>query len=214
MATLARLAAAGLPVPPGFAVTTECGEWADPEAEPAVDRAYHALGDGRGGLPIVCVIPSRPVEDEVLSGDAGLDCHSASTLDELLSAIDLCRSSPRPAEERPYYPGPPATFRAVGVLQFDAAAPREAVAIRRHADHDAYEIEPLWCTTASPLDETVRLDARELCRRVSDLLGSDAAVEWALVAGAPMVIRARCLTSGEASCRVGGAVLRAPAQLP
>lgn len=202
MATLARLAANGLPVPPGFVVTTECGEWADPEAEAAVYRAYHALGDGRGGLPTVCTIASPQSEDDlptgdVPSGEGSLTAQqSLSTMDELLAGIDACRGGVRHDQGRPYYPGPPAIFIAVGVLQLGTAGPTGAVAIRRLDGDDAYEARHLWSTTTSPGDDAVKLAALDLGRRVGELLRSDATVEWALIDGHPVVVRAHCVASG------------------
>jgi hypothetical protein len=117
MATLARLAADGVEVPPGFVVTTECGEWGDPEAEAAVFRGYDDLGDGHGGLPVVYVQASPASED--LAAPAGGTFEpqrGISSLAELFTAIDACRGSARPEQGRPYHPGPPATFMAVGVL--------------------------------------------------------------------------------------------------
>jgi len=207
MATLARLVGQGLPVPPGFVVTTECGEWADPEAEAAVYRAYHALGDGRGGLPTVCTIASPQTEEDGPSGDGPSGDgpsgegsppaqQSLSTLDELLAGIDACRGGARHDQGRPYYPGPPATFMAVGVLQLGIAGLSGGVAIRRLDGDDAYEAQHLWSTTTTPGDDAMKLAALDLARRVGELLRSDATVEWAVIDGHPVVVRARCLASG------------------
>ncbi len=118
MSTMARLAADGLDVPPGFVVTTECGEWGDPEAEAAVFRGYDDLGDGHGGLPVVSARSSPASEDLTAPPGASFDTQrDISSLPELFSAIDACRGGPSHEQARPYYAGPPATFMAVGVLR-------------------------------------------------------------------------------------------------
>lgn len=118
MSTLARLAADGLAVPPGFVVTTECGEWGDPEAEAAVFRGYDGLGDGHGGLPEVYARASPASENlSAPPGGSFETVRDISTLSELFTAIDACRGGACHEQGRPYYAGPIATFMAVGVLQ-------------------------------------------------------------------------------------------------
>jgi hypothetical protein len=171
MATLARLAAAGIEVPPGFVVTTECGEWADPEAEGAVYRGYDDLGDGRGGLPIVYAETSPASEDTAPPpGGTFEPQRGISTLAELFTAIDACRGSARHEQGRPYYPGPPATFTAVGVLQ---ALPAEVSGVSTTRD------------APEPVRDTVA--------RVGEVLGADVSVEWAVIDGRVVVLQARAL---------------------
>lgn len=117
MSAMARIAADGVAVPPGFVVTTECGEWGDPEAEAAVFRGYDDLGDGHGGMPVVSARSSPASEDLTPAGGSFETQRDISTLPELFSAIDACRGGACHEQTRPYYPGPPATFMAVGVLQ-------------------------------------------------------------------------------------------------
>ncbi len=122
VATLARITAAGIAVPPGFVVTTECGEWADPEAEAAVFRGYDGLGDGHGGLPVVDARSSPAAANLTELPATSLETvletvRDITSLPELLVAIDTCRGGPRLEESRPYYAGPPATFMAVGVFR-------------------------------------------------------------------------------------------------
>lgn len=169
MATLARLAVGGVEVPPGFVVTTECGEWADPEAEAAVFRGYDDLGDGYGGLPVVYAEASPASGDlAVPAGGTFEPQRGIASLAELFTAIDACRGSARHEQGRPYYPGPPATFMAVGVLQ---VLPAEASGVS---------------TTRQP-EEPVR----DILLRVGELLQAEVSVEWAVVDGRVVVLQAR-----------------------
>lgn len=192
MATLARLAENGLPVAPGFIVTTECGEWADPEAEAAVYRAYHALGDGRGWLPSVRTVRSPESEDDVPFAEGSpMSQQPSSTLEELLRAIDICRGGRAHGQGRPYYPGPPAVFTAVGVLDLGGAQSAGAVMSRRRGGVPC-ESTHLWGPKGDLLDDPPQRAALDLGRRVGELLGAEALVEWALLDGEPVVVRARC----------------------
>lgn len=173
MSTMARLAADGLDVPPGFVVTTECGEWGDPEAEAAVFRGYDDLGDGHGWLPVVCAEASPAREDlAAAEGETVEPQRGISTLAGLFTAIDACRGSVRHEQGRPYYPGPPATFMAVGVLQV-LLAEASGVSTTRHP--------------AEPVRDTVL--------RVSEFLNAEVSVEWAVVDGRVFVLRAQALGS-------------------
>lgn len=118
MSTMARIAADGVAVPPGFVVTTECGEWGDPEAEAAVFRGYDDLGDGHGALPVVSARSSPASEDLTAPPGGSFEpVPDVASLPELFAAIDACRGSACADQGRPYYAGPPATFMAVGVLE-------------------------------------------------------------------------------------------------
>lgn len=171
MATMARLATSGIDVPPGFVVTTECGEWADPEAEAAVFRGYDDLGDGHGRLPVVYAEAS-PAPDDVLPPPGGTfePQRGIATLPELFRAIDACRGSVRPGQSRPYHPGPPATFMAVGVSKVLLA-------------------EASGVSTSRNPEEPVR----EVVRRVGEVLDAEVSVGWALVDGRIVVVQAQAL---------------------
>ena len=117
MAVLAQIARAGVPLPAGFIVTSECGVWDDPDAEAAVYRGYHTLGDEQGEVPLLTVIASTPPEVPAVTR------HGISTLAELFIAIDECRGGPEENGSRPYYNGPAATFVPVGVFVTQNAVP-------------------------------------------------------------------------------------------
>lgn len=119
MATLARLAADGVPVPAGFIVTTECGALDDPEVEAAVFRGYDDLGDGRGAVPAVTTRSSPGCEDKVGPSAAGMFATVLEVvgLADLFAAIDECRRSALSEHARSYVGGPAETHMAVGVMR-------------------------------------------------------------------------------------------------
>ncbi len=166
MATMARLAVAGIPVPQGFVVTTDCGEWEDPEAEAAIFRGYHALGDGHGGLPVVYAVASPAATDlEPTEGGTFEPQRGLSNLSEVFAAIDACRGRPRVGAARPYNAGPFPTFMAVGVLEVPHVV-------------------------QSPIDNVLQGQIRDVVARVAEVLGARVEVEWALVDGKVTVLKA------------------------
>jgi hypothetical protein len=161
MATMARLAVAGIPVPQGFVVTTDCGEWADPEAEAAIFLGYHALGDEHGSLPVVYAVASPAADDlEPPEGGTFEPQRGVSNLQELFAAIDACRGRPRVGAARPYNAGPFPTFTAVGVLE---------------VPHVVEQVTPN--------------QIRDVAARVAELLGGPVEVECALVDGKLTVLK-------------------------
>lgn len=191
MAWMARIATAGIAVPPGFVVTTECGEWADPEAEAAVFRGYDSLGDGRGNLPVVEVRSSPAAEG--LPAPAGGSLETArgiGTLPELFAAIDTCRGRACVDAGRPYYPGLPATFMAVGVFRTLPAEVSGVAFTRCPSGPGRSDVES---ADGRVLDESPLELVRETVRRISELLRADVGVEWAVVDGELVVLGVRAL---------------------
>lgn len=187
MASMARIATAGIAVPPGFVVTTECGEWADPEAEAAVFRAYDGLGDGHGNLPFVDVLLSPAAEHLPPPPGGSLETvRGVSTLAELFDAIDSCRGRACVDAGRPYHPGLPATFTAVGVFQALQAEVSGVAHTRCPQGTGGFVAE----TEGGPLlDGSLLALVRDTALRIRELLRSEVAVEWALVNGRLIVLQ-------------------------
>jgi phosphoenolpyruvate synthase/pyruvate phosphate dikinase len=119
MSLLARLAGVGAPVPPGFVVTTECGPLDDPEAEAAVFRAYDALGDGHGTVPVVEARTSPTGGGTAASSGAGVlaTVRDIGNLADLLGAIRTCRGADGPERAGASVRGAAGSHLAVGVVQ-------------------------------------------------------------------------------------------------
>lgn len=191
MATMARLAVAGIPVPQGFVVTTDCGEWEDPEAEAAIFRGYHALGDGHGGLPVVYAVASPAAGDrEPTEGGTFEPQRGLSNLTEVFAAIDACRGLPRVGAARPYNAGPFPTFMAVGVLEVPHVV-RSGKAFASRAEGPGgvlVEVDP--ACSGPPIEYVTEIQIRDVATRVAELLGGRVEVEWALVEGELTVLKA------------------------
>lgn len=118
-ARLARLRAAGLPVPDGFVLLLppDEGRPAEPDARDAVLAAYRELA-GRAGVaaPVVAVRSSATFEDGPRASAAGLlltvlGVHGA---DDLLAAVERCRASGSGDAVRAYRRTGPGAARPVG----------------------------------------------------------------------------------------------------
>lgn len=223
MATLARLIAHGVSVPPAFVITTECGELEDAEVEAAIGRAYDDLATS------VAVRSSALAEDTGARSAAGLFSTVLDVvgLKDLLSSIARCRSSATSDHVRAYLgDAPAATHMAVGVMAMVQPEVSGVTFTRSPlgADHMLVEavrgpLQPLVDGTVIPEHLDVRPEQRRILRRVigehgvdlldeaslvalvdtclkiREVIGVDVDVEWAFRGGELFVLQARPVTS-------------------
>lgn len=216
-ATLAELASAGFPVPPGFVVLAHAFEWPDEELDAAVLDAATRLGEGP-----FAVRSSAAAEDLPDASYAGLyESFLNVPHDGLTEAVRACRASMTAARVTAYRDSP--TQMAVLVqtmVDADAAGvaftadpltgDRDAVLVTAvrglgerlvggEAVGDQWAVRENTVRCERMTEQAVDADqvraVAELARRVESRFGRPQDIEWAFADGRLFLLQARPMTA-------------------